>query len=167
MQGLNKLIEIAANRQEFHLEILDSDGKQVNVAFIMKPGADESQIQILNNGIGNRLPVLYKKFLKQYNGARLYDYKGLGGFQFLGCDEIIHANNFAKATFEDDWNDSLLVFAKYIGECNYLAFDTSSKDERVIDCFFEELPRDWNVIASNFDSFLQMLIESEGSLYWL
>jgi len=167
MQGLVKLYEIVANRQEFHYKKLDSDGNEIIVVFRMFPAADENQIKTLNDGIENRLPIQYKEFLMQYNGARLYDYDGLDGFQFLSCDEVIKANNFAKATFEEDWDNNLIIFAKYIGESNYLAIDTSCKEEKVIDCYFEEMPREWNTIASNLDEFLRLLIESDGSKYWL
>lgn len=167
MEGLVKLYEIVANRQEFQLKKLDSDGNEINVVFRMNLAADENQIETLNDRIENRLPIQYKEFLKQYNGARLYDYEGLDGFQFLSCDEVISANRFAKATFEEDWEDNLLIFAKYIGESNYLAFDTSSREEKVIDCYFEEMPSNWNTIASNFDEFIQLLIESDGSKFWL
>lgn len=167
MQGLVRLNEIAANRQEFEHKKLDSDGNEINVVFRMNLAADENQIETLNDSIENGLPIQYKEFLRQYNGARLYDYEGLDGFQFMSCDEVINANNFAKATFEEDWDNNLLIFAKYIGESNYLAFNTSSKEEKVIDCYFEVIPSDWNTIASNFDEFLRLLIESDGSKYWL
>lgn len=167
MQGLVKLNEIVANRQEFQLKKLDSEGNEINVVFRMNLAADQNQIKTLNDSIENRLPIQYKAFLTQYNGARMYDYEGLDGFQFLSCDELISANSFAKATFEEDWDNNLLIFAKYIGESNYLAFDTSSKEERVIDCYFEEMPSDWSIIASNFDEFLQLLLESDGGKYWL
>lgn len=167
MQGLEKLNEIVANRQEFQLTKLDSDGNEIIVLCRMNVAADENQIEVLNDSIETRLPTQLREFLTQYNGARLYDYEGIDGFQLLSCDEVISANNLAKSTFEEDWNNNLLIFAKHIGENNYLAFDTSNKEEKVIDCYFEEMPSDWNTIACDLDEFLQLLIQSEGSKYWL
>lgn len=167
MLGLEKLNEIVANRESFQIEKKDSEGQIISVTFRMNPAASFDQVDYLEQLIKKSLPVEYKEFLTTFNGARLYDYEGIDGFQFLSCEEIIKANNFAIATFEEDWCDDLLIFAKYIGESNYLACDTSSNDQAVIDCYFEEMPNDWSIIAKNFNEFLQLLIESEGSKYWL
>jgi len=133
----------------------------------MNTSADYDQISCIERLLGKNLPKEYKDFLVLYDGARLYDYDGLDGFQLLGCNEIVKANSFAKATFEEEWKDNLMIFAKYIGESNYLAFDTSNENKNVIDCYFEELPVDWSIIAKNFNEFIALLIESDGNKYWL
>ena len=167
MSGLERLNELVGNRASFRLEKKDSEGKKISVIFRMNLAATSEQIDYVEQIAGKKLPIEYKQFLIKFNGGRLYDYEGLDGFQFLSCEEIVKANNFAKATFEEDWRDNLLVFAKYIGESNYLAFDTSSDKNCIIDCYFEELPDEWSIIANNLNEFLQLLIESDGTKYWL
>ena len=85
----------------------------------------------------------------------------------LGTKDLIKTNKFVANTFEEDWIDSLIVFSKYIGEENFLAFDSSTKENAVVDCFVEELPQNWNVIASNFNDFMDRIITGQGSKYWL
>lgn len=167
MLGLDRLEKIVDGRTDFHVVKKDSEGKNIEVTFQLNPSASYNEIVYMEQSIGKILPKEYKEFLLLYNGARLYDYEGIDGFQLLSCSEIVKANSLAKATFEEDWNDYLIIFAKYIGESNYLAFNISDDNQNVIDCYFEELPSDWVSIAKNFNEFLLSLFEFSGNKYWL
>lgn len=58
----------------------------------MNTSADYDQISCIERLLGKNLPKEYKDFLVLYDGARLYDYVGLDGFQLLGCNEIVKVN---------------------------------------------------------------------------
>lgn len=167
MTGLEKLNVLVGEKEFIELEKNDSDGNRICVSFKMNPASSIEEIERIECSTGIKLPVDYKQFLKKYNGARIYDYEGIDGFAILGCDEIEKANNFARATYEEDWPTHLLVFAKYIGESNYLAFNTLNQENSIVDCFFEEMPDNWDIIAKDFDNFLDRLIDSNGRKYWI
>ena len=167
MKGLDKFCKIIGQNETVTISKLGSDGGTINVSFKIKDGATVDQILNIERNIGLSLPYSFKKFLRKFNGARIYDYDGIDGFLIYGTEDIEKINKFAKATFEEDWLDQLLVFAKYIGESNYLAFDTSNSNNYVIDCFFEELPIEWVSIEPDFDIFLSHLIDENGNKYWL
>ena len=169
MKGLMDFKSLIGTLDGLKLQKLDCDGKSIEVRFELNEPANIDDIMNAERELGVKLPDSYKEFLMSYNGARIFDYDGLDGFIILGIKDILKANKFAKATFEEDWLESIIIFAKYIGESNYLGFD-GSKDESeyaVIDCFFEELPEDWTQIAANFDDFLEKIVEQQGKKFWL
>lgn len=159
---LNKL-------DNLRLEKLDSEGNKIEFTFNVNEGATKKEIEIVERELGVKLPNSYQEFLLKYNGAKLFDFDGLDGFWILGTKDIIKANNFAKATFEEDWKSDIIIFTKYIGETNYLAFKISNhlKEYQIVDCYFQELPEEWKLIEENFNDFLNLLIEQSGSKYWL
>ena len=147
----------------------DSQGNRIEVCFYVESGANLKEISSLESKLDVKLPKTFIEFLKNFNGARLYDYEGLDGFQIFGTSELIDANNFAKNTFEEDWSNDIVVFAKYIGESNYLGFmvEREVNEYPIVDCFFEELPSDWKIIDTSFSSFMNNLLDKEGQKYWL
>ena len=167
MNGLMRFSEFIQGLEGNRFEKLDSDGKVIQVDFALKDPADINELIRMEQRIGKPLPRTYKEFLLNWNGARLFDYEGIDGFEILGTEDILDANRFIAEVFEDDWVDYLLVFAKYIGEGNFLAFNTSAVEYAVVDCFVDELPLNWKQIAGNFDDFLSRIIESQGRKYWL
>ncbi|MGE5628587.1 MAG: SMI1/KNR4 family protein, partial [Solirubrobacterales bacterium] len=138
MNGLIKFKALINTLNELKLQKLDSEGKKIEVRFELNEAASLEDIKNVEKELGVRLPDSYKEFLMSYNGARIFDYDGLDGFIVLGTKDISKANKFAQATFEEDWIESILIFAKYIGESNYLGFDVSEDDNeyKVIDCYF-------------------------------
>jgi len=169
MIGLMNFKVLIESLQDLKLQKLDCDGKKIEVRFELNEPASFDDIANVERELGVKLPHSYKEFLINYNGARIFDYDGLDGFIILGTKDIIKANRFAKATFDEDWIESIIIFAKYIGESNYLGFNASEDDSEytVIDCFFEELPEDWSEIAINFDGFLEKIVEQQGKKFWL
>lgn len=169
MKGIDKFEMFLKELDNFELEKLDSEGNKIRVLFNVNEKATKQEIEEVEAELGITMPNSYKEFLSKHNGARLFDYEGLDGFLILGTKDIVKVNDFSKATFEEDWINDILIFAKYIGESNYLAFKTSfQKNEYpIVDCYFEELPEDWKVIEKSFDEFLNSLTEQNGDKYWL
>jgi hypothetical protein len=167
MSGLTNFNNFMLGLKNNKFNKLDSEGKEVEVSFTLNGPADINEILKIEQELGKSLPKPYIDFLLKYDGARIFDYEGLDGFVILGTKDLIKTNKFVANTFEEDWIDSLIVFSKYIGEENFLAFDSSIKENAVVDCFVEELPQNWNVIASNFNDFMDRIITGQGSKYWL
>ncbi len=167
MSGLVEFKKLISGLEDGRLKKMDSEGNPVEVIFKLTEPANQNEILQVEQDLGKLLPYGYKEFLLQYNGARLYDYEGLDGYVLLGTKDIVSTNRFVASTFEEDWIDNFIIFAKYIGEGNYLAFDSRTEEYKVVDCFMEELPQDWNEVASSFDVFLKEIIKSQGRKYWL
>lgn len=169
MKGLMNFKVLIDTLKDFKLQKLDCDGKKIEVTFELNEPSSLEDIVNVERELGVELPHSYKEFLKNYNGARIFDYDGLDGFIILGTKDITKANKFGKVTFDEDWIESIIIFAKYIGESNYLGFNVSNGDSEyaVIDCFFEELPEEWSEISNNFDEFLWEIVEQQGKKFWL
>lgn len=167
MNAAKKLEKIMQGSKSIKLYKKDSEDNQIEVInSIEEPGTLEDILKI-ETYLQKKLPADYKEFLLQYNGARLFDYEQLDGMKLLGTADMCKVNDYAKATFEEDWDSNILIFAKYIGEDNYLGFYMDKGKNIIIDCFFEELPEDWEVISENFDEFLFKFIELQGHKFWL
>ena len=169
MKGIYDFSKLISILKGSKLRKLDSEGNNIEVEFTLNPPARIDDISSVERDLMIKLPHTYKEFLLKYNGARIFDYEGLDGFIILGTEDIVKANKYVASTFDEDWIDTIIIFAKYIGEGNYLGFGNFSGENEyyVIDCFQEELPENWGKIAENFDEFLRMIVESQGRKYWL
>ncbi len=168
MEGIQSIERLMNKLENSYYEKIDEEGNKIKVSFKFNTKASINDIQLIEEEMGLKLPNPFKEFLLKFNGAKLFDYDGLDGFMIYGTENIAKANEYAKATFDDDWNEDLIIFAKYIGESNYLAFKRTEKDEyNIIDCFFEEMPSEWRTIESSFDKFIYSLIKNDGRKYWL
>lgn len=148
----------------------ESDGSEIEVSFSMNPPANFEQISAIENTLGRKLPHSFKDFLSEFNGGRIYDFNGLDGFEILRVQDIPEVTDNVKRNYAEDWRSELIVFAKYIGEGNYLAFDPTDLEDAeysVVDCFTQELPSDWETVSSNFDVFADSLLKSDGNKFWL
>lgn len=130
--------------------------------------AGEEELQYLTNAC--RIPGSYVEFLSVYNGAKLFEQDGIAGLQLLSGREVLHYTQYAQNTFEEEWDDKIIIFAKMIGEDNYLGFKILNEDNGdyvVLDCYFEESPKEWRVIADSFDEFLSEYLLSNGKKFWI
>jgi hypothetical protein len=169
MGYLNTFKELLASLTDSILVKKDSLGNRIEVSFSVEPGASREEISDVEKKLNVRLPKTYCEFLSNYNGAKLFDYEGLDGFQILGTNDLVNVNNFARNTFEEDWDNDIVIFAKYTGESNYLGFKINDEvvEYSVIDCYFEELPNEWKTIDTSFSSFISNLLDKNGTKYWL
>ena len=113
------------------------------------------------------IPKQYIEFLLYSNGMELYNYDNIDGLKLLSIQELETHTDYSINTFEDDWQDNILIFAKIIGEDNYLGFRINDQYCEIIDCYFEQMPSDWEVIDGTFDEFLTKYLISNGNKYWI
>jgi hypothetical protein len=97
----------------------------------------------------------------------LFNYDNLDGLKLLSLQEIEQYTKYCKNTFEEDWQDNIIIFAKIIGEDNYLGFKLNDNNYEIIDCYFEEMPSDWESIGCQFDEFLKKYITEKGNKFWI
>jgi len=165
-EGLANLKLLVRNLENGYLMKKDSDGKLIQVKFDLNKPLDFHELveAKLMNSI--KLPESYESFLQTYNGGKLYNYENLDGYKLLSIDEIKRITNDVATAYEDDWLENILIFAEIIGEGNYLAFDFS-RNCAILDCYHEEIPKNWSTICKDFDTWLNKLIESNGEKFWL
>ncbi|AOR22468.1 SMI1/KNR4 family protein [Clostridium taeniosporum] len=161
--SVEKILKLKDNLIDLKLNIFDSEGNSIEVGFNFNNPATENEITYVENKLNFKFPKSFINFLETFNGCTLFNYKELDGLIILSTNDFIKINNYLINTFEEDWNSELIIFAKYIGEDNYLAFN----GEKIIDCFTEELPSEWRIISNDFNQFIDEFIENDGAKYWL
>ena len=169
MTSINYLNNLIASLENSKMKKYDEDNIQIEVSFTFNQPADIKEIKKFETQLNVKLPNSFKHFLSSYNGARIYDYDNIDGFILFGISEIINLNKLAQATFDEDWNDKILIYGKYIGENNYLGFyvEDDYSEYKVIDCYFDDVPNNWRIIAKDFDDFIKQIVENNGNKYWL
>ncbi|MCM1327415.1 MAG: SMI1/KNR4 family protein [Bacteroidales bacterium] len=168
MKSIEILNKINKNKKEHIFTKTDNMGNTISVVNKVAESANEEELQYVTNVC--QIPSSYVKFLSIYNGARLFDYDGIDGLQLLSSKAILHYTQYAKNTFEEEWDDEIIIFAKIIGEDNYLGFKTLDKDNEnyvVLDCCFEVCPKEWRIIETSFDEFLSKYLLSNGDKFWV
>lgn len=129
-------------------------------------GATEFDVHGINLPAG--LPKDYLDFLKYANGCTLFNYNDLDGFLFFGTQELGKQNKEIKESYENDWDETMIVFCTILGEGNYIGFKVLDENTyEILDCFHEYLPAEWEVIGKSFDAYLEKLIDLKGEKYWL
>ena len=161
------------------IELLESILKGKNNCIISKKDAEGKNISTIINknpayndcrkdyNFIKIIPKEYVDFLSFSNGMELYNYDDIDGVRLLSLEEMEEYTLYAKNTFEDNWQDNILIFAKIIGEDSYLGFKLYEMKYEIVDCYFEVLPSEWSVIGENFDDFLQKYISKNGDKYWI
>ena len=168
MKSVELLSEMMGDKNIIHFQKMESDGNLIEVELSVNGACTEASLQKAESDLAFKLPNEYRSFLRVFDGSRLFDYDKLDGIQLLSTDELCKFNLYARNTFEEIWDEDILIFAKYIGEDNYLGFHFDQNGNyNIIDCFFEEIPNNWKVIANSFDEFLMKFLLEQGRKYWL
>jgi hypothetical protein len=144
------------------------DYENLPVIFRKNPGAADEDIAAMIFDKKQRFPEDYIDFLRKFNGCTLFTYQDLGGFEFLGTAGILKENHLQRLTYEEDWDDNLTVFCNLIGDGDFLSFRVHEDHSySVVDCYHDDIPKNWKVIANSFDDFLNQLIDQKGRRFWL
>lgn len=163
MKSIEMLKTLLCGREFCRVERKDSAGNYISVTIKKyEPIIMKSESSLLD-----MIPKEYMEFLLFSNGMELFNYDDIDGVKLLSLQEIEKFTSYGKNTFEEDWQDNVLFFAKIIGEDNYLGFRMKENNYEVIDCYFEELPSEWSAVAENFDDFLEEYITRNGEKFWI
>jgi hypothetical protein len=131
----------------------------------MNPGALPENIKKCQAYFEQKIPIDYEHFWETYNGGVLFKFEDLAGFELFSDSELIKANSFERNNLGEEWDNSIILFARCLGDAEYLGFRYPKQE--IVFCIMDELPSTWHTIDNSFDSFLTKLIESKGEKYWL
>ncbi len=134
---------------------------------VKNQGATINEVESLNRDYLSKLPNDYIEFLKNCNGCTLYDVDGQYGFIFFGTNQIEQETEGFKEVYENEWDESIVLFCSVMGSGDFLGFRLLSDSYEIIDCYHEDNPKDWAVISTSFSDFMNKLIDSKGSSFWL
>lgn len=164
MKSIEMLKTLLCGRDCCIVEKKDSVGNYITVAIKKNEPLDNSKFE---SPLLDIIPKEYIEFLTFSNGMELFNYDDIDGVKLLSLREIEHYTSYGKNTFEEDWQDNIIIFAKIIGEDNYLGFRINENKYEVVDCYFEELPSDWSAVAEKLDDFLEKYIMKNGEKFWI
>jgi hypothetical protein len=156
-----------------HLEVIHEGGYCWKAFFRFLPPATQEEIDTIKRQIGVPLPSAYEQFLKDCNGAMLYqdDVYGQWGFHLYGTRELLSKNRERKKPYGEKWPDPFLIFAESLGDADLLVLDISRymqdrKDCEVVDGESGYGPDEWKMIAHGFSDWLDRLVVAQGAKYW-
>ena len=142
------------------------DYESLVVTFEKNIEATQQDIDNITHQI--KIPDDYIDFLKIFNGWTLFKHKDLGGFKFLGTNDIVKETENQRETYEEYWDDTITVFCTIICDGDFISFRNNSDGEYdILDCCHDDKPEDWKIIDRSFSSFLERLIAEKGKPYWL
>lgn len=168
MESIKKLQELMKMQLCQNTNKLDSEGNIISVKNQLNMPAESRELELIQNKLQLQIPDQYREFLINYNGAMLFNYDNIDGLNLLSIQDVLKYTLYAKNTFEEDWINNIIVFAKIIGEDNYLGFKVINDNTyQIVDCYFEQLPKEWREINLSFDEFLVSFILKQGKKFWI
>jgi hypothetical protein len=148
------------------MDYVDYEG--LKVTFERKTSATLQDIASISADTKIKLPKDYLDFLQLYDGCVLFKYQDLGGFEFLGANDIVKETELQRRTYEEDWDENLTVFCRLICDGDFISFRNNGDGSYdILDCYHDDIPANWATITNSFDTFLQRLIAEKGKRYWL
>lgn len=161
-----RLLDSLTSFFEIQNSFLDYEG--LAVSFRKNRPATQQEISSLLSEDNLKLPGDYLRFLQATNRCVLYQYRDLGGFEFLGTNDIAKENQLHRQTYQQDWDNRLTVFCNVLGDGDFLSFRIMADNSyEIVDCYHDDNPKNWNVISNSFNDFLERLIQEKGRRFWL
>ncbi|UFU00183.1 SMI1/KNR4 family protein [Radiobacillus kanasensis] len=143
------------------IQIQREQGFTLPITFDLNVPASEKDIVELESSLNITLPIDYKRFLEEHDGAHIFKNIYGGGFQFYSVNEI---QTLKKPTYlKSNW-----IVIGY-SETMYLIIDNSRVREGnpnyllLLDGIF---PEDIIDLKSNFEIWFDRYIVAQGSYFW-
>lgn len=160
------LIEKLENLFRTGISLINNENMPVSC--ISNGSIDENSLISFNNDLKIKLPKDYLDFLKSFNGCTIFNYDNLAGYKFLGTENLKNSNMNQKETYEDLWDERIIVFCEEFGSGDFISFRIQDDESyEILDCCHDDLPNDWAVISKSLNDFLEKLIDEKGRPYWL
>lgn len=148
-----------SDQNEGRIEILTPAGKTTAINKF-KPSAPEDKIKELSDYFSTPLPPDYINFLRLCNGASLFEDPEYGGENFLySAQDVMHYN---------EASNSKIVVANILDDRILIDLDRwRSQDEQyLLLCESLYSVEHSGNFYSNFETWLQRFIISQGSKFW-
>lgn len=148
-----------SDQYDGHIEILVPTGKTAAINKF-KPSASEDKIKELSNYFSTPLPPDYISFLRLCNGASLFEDPEYGGENFLfSAQDVIHYN---------EASNSKIVIANILDDRILIDLERCHSEDQDYLLLCESLYSVENTgsFYSNFETWLERFIISQGSKFW-
>ncbi|CAM4526659.1 SMI1/KNR4 family protein [Paenibacillus xylanexedens] len=154
-----KAFKEMSDQNDGRIEILTSVGK-TTIVNKFKPSATEDKIKELSDYFSTPLPSDYISFLRESNGASLFEHLEYGGENFLySVQDVIHYN---------EASDRRIVIANILDDRILIDLDRwSAQDQEYLLLCESSNPVEYSGdFHSNFETWLERFILSQGSKFW-
>ncbi|WDQ30458.1 SMI1/KNR4 family protein [Paenibacillus marchantiae] len=148
-----------SDQNDSHIEILVPTGK-TTVVNKFRPSASEEKIKELSNYFSTPLPPDYISFLRLCNGASLFEDPEYGGENFLySAQDVMHYN---------EASNSKIVVANILDDRILIDLDRwrSHDEQYLLLCESLYSVEHTGSFYSNFETWLQRFVISQGSKFW-
>src|SRR5258708_4153726 len=125
------LLALAALQQDLdatgHIVVLQEGGFRFKCVCTFGGPASQQAIDAVKAQLGLSLPVMYERFLLQYDGALLYRDETFGqwGFRLYSTAELVDANSRWKQRYGSAWAPSYVAIVESLGDGDLLVLDTA------------------------------------------
>ena len=154
-------------------EVIHEGGYVWKPYFKFSPPATEDSLNEVEKKLGLPLPVVYRQFLHQHDGALLYydNEYGQWGFLLYGTENLVIKNLQWKKRYDTDWRPTFFAFAESMGDADLLLFDlgqpiNDGQDCIVIDGDSGYRVHNWTAAAPSFSKWIDWLVVAQGAKYW-
>jgi hypothetical protein len=127
----------------FEPNTLITNDENMLVTFTYNDSASIDSLKSLINDFNSKLPIDYIEFLSNFDGCKIFNYDDLAGYNFLGTKKIKKENLNQIETYEEMWDENIIVFCEVLGCGDFISFKIRDKDYEILDCCHDDLPKDY------------------------
>jgi cell wall assembly regulator SMI1 len=136
------------------------------------PPATPEEIEAFEQRVGWRLDPDLRAFYLHCNGAELIERLPDAPYQILPLAEIVRARVAIYGEDDDKWGPASVYALCDVQDGNYVLVDVTREENGrypLIDGFHETWPKPeyFRQIASSFSEFLEQILRTRRSLYWI
>ncbi len=170
MESLNRIKNYAQQitallSTKYTGSILDNEGLLCQI--LLTPSAGNEELEECQKYFKDKIPSEYLEFLRFSNGAILYNYEDLGGYDFLGTQALVKEDLFQREQFGEDWQENIILICRIIANAEFIGFKINhDKKYELMFCSMDSMPDTWEPIGESFDEFISTLVDEKGREYW-
>jgi SMI1/KNR4 family protein SUKH-1 len=171
LAAISALRRLLDGREE--MLVINRRGDLSPRTFAFGPPSSEETVAEVERELQVTFPAAYRTLLLAYDGLTLFEDTGLWGFRILGTTDLVAAQESYRGMHRRiPWPPTYVVVAHSIGDLDALVMDTArttrdGTDCVVLDAAAEERADQWHVAASSMSQWVDCLIVSQGSKFWL
>ncbi|UNT53628.1 SMI1/KNR4 family protein [Lysinibacillus capsici] len=166
LKSLNKRLD-----RENRITLQRENGEILNVTCDWNSPISDHELQEFSLKTHHVLPKELCLFLKQSNGAKLFNNDGLGldFFEIFNLSEMLNYVNeyYANIYYQSAYDKNWFMIGNYRGYGDYLFVDsqkvTNGEDDYLIFVHEGDIQR----LTMNFETWLDRFIVAQGARYWL
>lgn len=166
LNSLNRRLD-----RENRITLQRENGEILNVTCDWNSPISNHELQEFSLKTNHVLPKELCLFLKQSNGAKLFNNDGLGldFFEIFNLSEMLNyvneydANIYYQSAYDKNW----FMIGNYRGYGDYLFVDSQKVTNGEDDYLIYAQEGDIQRLTMNFETWLDRFIVAQGARYWL